>query len=242
MMRILIAEDEPLIRRGIVGIVEEAWPGRFELVQAADGTEALELLERFAPDLVITDIYMPGMTGLELIEAAQDRELRGRFVILSGYDDFNLVKKGLQLQVLDYLLKPVDREELTELLERIAGEVEREGRVGLPLSGTAGSASIAAGIRFIEGNYNREIALEHLAQAIHLHPNYVSLLFKRETGKTFVQYLQQYRIAKAQELIGDHPDLAFDKVALLVGYDSPPHFFKLFKKMTGKTPGQYRNG
>lgn len=94
--------------------------------------------------------------------------------------------------------------------------------------------------KYIQENYTSDISLDKVAELVHLHPNYVSSLYKRNTGMTFIQYVHHVRIDKAKEMILLDPDLAVDKAGVLTGYENPSHFFKVFKKLTGMTPGQFR--
>jgi two-component system response regulator YesN len=94
--------------------------------------------------------------------------------------------------------------------------------------------------KYIQDHYTNDISLDKVAELVHLHPNYVSSLYKRNTGMTFIQYVHHVRIDKAKEMILLDPDLAVDKAGVLTGYENPSHFFKVFKKLTGMTPGQFR--
>ena len=94
---------------------------------------------------------------------------------------------------------------------------------------------------YLRSHYREDITLETLAQKARLHPNYLSTLFKKEAGMSFRQYLNRFRILKACEQIQLHPELSFETLAILVGYDNPRQFFKMFKEHTGTTPGQYRH-
>ncbi|RKP57301.1 response regulator [Cohnella endophytica] len=117
-MKILLAEDEITIREGISAAIEWRDYG-FELCgQAGDGLEALSLIDRFKPDIVITDIRMPRMTGLDLIESAKRTCPQLEFIILSGHNDFSYAKSALRFGVNDYLLKPCKPEELLDILLR----------------------------------------------------------------------------------------------------------------------------
>ncbi|MBN2619255.1 MAG: response regulator [Spirochaetales bacterium] len=119
MLRVVIIDDEPNIREGLNFIIEWDKLG-FEIVgEASNGREALLLIEKWNPNVVITDINMPEFSGLDLIEQCKARNLDISFIIISGYDEFNLAKKALNLGVINYLLKPVDEEELTATLLKI---------------------------------------------------------------------------------------------------------------------------
>jgi len=127
-MRLLIVDDEPLLRQGIARIVERFGLPMEEIGQAENGREGLLVLERMKPDVVITDIKMPEMDGLDFIREAKNRGHRVQFVIVSGYEEFEYAKRGIRYGVVDYLLKPVEHDELRACLVRIMDKVEESRR------------------------------------------------------------------------------------------------------------------
>jgi YesN/AraC family two-component response regulator len=252
MLNLLVVDDEPLILAGLSTIIRNANTSFHHIETANDGIEALEKLKSFQPHLIITDIHMPEMSGLEFIKLAKENNLCHRFIILTGYDEFGYARQALRFQVLDYLLKPVDKEELVSILEETARAIEME--VEAPME-EAGEGSMAfAGLLendkysdqmnkvldYIHKRYAKDLSLEQVAKHIGLSPSYISAMFKRESGINFVPYLHTCRVVKAQQLMNEQPKLPLDKVALQVGYENPRHFFKVFKKYSGLTPGKYR--
>lgn len=125
-MKIMIVDDEALILAGIENIIINEFGEYMEIATAVDGIDALDKLKAFTPDLIITDICMPEMTGLELIEKVLKTGICSRFIILSGYADFEYAKQAMHYKALDYILKPIDKTELVELLKRISKNIEQE--------------------------------------------------------------------------------------------------------------------
>lgn len=126
MYSVLVVDDEIRQREAVIGNVEWQRAG-FEVVGGAEnGIEALDLLEKLEPDLVLTDIKMPLMTGLELAKRTREIRPATKFVILSGYDDFEYAQEAFKYNVIRYLLKPVSASELTEEFEKIGAEMDRE--------------------------------------------------------------------------------------------------------------------
>ncbi|WP_046216142.1 response regulator transcription factor [Paenibacillus wulumuqiensis] len=132
MFKVMIVDDEPAIREGLKTIVDWDAIG-FEVAEtAANGREALQKYERIRPDLMIMDIRMPGMSGLEVIEQLRQDKLRQAHVlILSGYADFEYARRALGYGVDGYLLKPVDEQEMEEELRRVHRTLEQERRVNV---------------------------------------------------------------------------------------------------------------
>ncbi|MDO4276377.1 MAG: response regulator [Eubacteriales bacterium] len=125
-MSIIIVEDEPVILRSVKRGIEQLGDGFQVVAQAYDGIEALEKIKTFCPDIVISDIVMPQMDGLEMIEAAKKQGTQARFILLSGYGEFKYAQKALDMGVVRYLLKPVDFQELGELLEDLKKDILKD--------------------------------------------------------------------------------------------------------------------
>ena len=124
--RFLIIDDEPVVREGISQIIDWAAHG-FELVGACrDGREGLQALERLKPDVVLTDICMPFVDGLELAAWISEQYPGTRTVLLTGYDEFEYAQEAVKLRVSDFLLKPITADELRGILEKIRGELDLE--------------------------------------------------------------------------------------------------------------------
>lgn len=236
MLKLMIVDDEPVIRNGLRHMILKEYDRQAEIVGASDGIEAVELLDTFHPDLLITDIQMPEMDGLQLIREAQKKKVK-RFVILSGYDEFEYARQAIRLHVSDYLLKPIRQQDLSTLLNKVAAEVAAEGERPAETPQT----SVDKFRAFVQKNYMRDVSLEEVAEHLDLHPNYVCSLLKREIGMTFVRYLHQVRIERAKELLASRSAVPLEQVARQVGYENPRHFYKVFKQYVGQTPGSFRN-
>ncbi|MHA7963970.1 response regulator transcription factor [Paenibacillus sp. CAU 1782] len=254
MLNLLVVDDEPLILAGLSTIIRNANTPFQRIETSNDAIEALEKLQSFQPHLIITDIHMPEMNGLAFIKQVKENNLCHRFIVLTGYDDFSYARQALRYQVLDYLLKPVDKEELLAILEDVAEAIELE------LSSTVGAEPAENVVAFhsildkdtyteqmnktldyIHKHYDKDLSLEQVAKHIGLSTSYVSAMFKKESGMNFVPYLHNCRVVMAQRLMNEYPKLSLDKIASQVGYENPRHFFKVFKKYSGLTPGKYRN-
>lgn len=126
MHRVLIVDDEPLIRRGLIETIDWEELG-FEVAdEAGNGEVALEMVRKLRPELLITDIKMPIMDGIRLMEAIRKEEHKLRIIVLSGYNDFEFLRKAIQLNVDNYLLKPLKQKELNEVLKMVATHIEED--------------------------------------------------------------------------------------------------------------------
>ncbi|MDF2627689.1 MAG: YesN2 [Symbiobacteriaceae bacterium] len=125
-MRILVADDEPIERTALKVIVQRYVPGAEVVGEACTGRQAVELAETLRPDVILMDINMPGMTGLEALREIRDRSPAVRCLIVSAYDHFHFAQEALRLGAVDYLLKPVKQNQMVDVLGRLVNEIHQE--------------------------------------------------------------------------------------------------------------------
>ncbi len=245
MLKLLVVDDELVILQGIVKILKEGNTPFTQIESAMDAIDALSKLSHFSPDLIITDITMPEMNGLAFIQEVKSRGLCDRFVILTGYDEFAYAKQAIRVQVIDYLLKPINKREILTLLRNVAKEIFEEKdfweKQDQHQQESAYGDHVDKIIHFIQQHYHQDLSLEQFSELTALHPSYVSQLFKKETGVSLIQYLQDFRIAKAKELLMKKKSLPVQLIGHQVGFENPQHFMKVFKKVAGCTPGTFRD-
>ena len=124
MLKAIIADDEKWICQMIAKIIDWDEIG-IELVgQAEDGLEAFNLIKTFRPDIVITDIRMPGMDGIDLVKKTREMQLKCHFIVISGFRQFEYAHNAIKYGVDDYLLKPIKKAELTSILKKIRSEFD----------------------------------------------------------------------------------------------------------------------
>ena len=125
-MRLLIAEDELLLRKRLVSTIDWSSYGISEVYEAEDGGEALEIALKEKPDIVITDIRMPELSGIDLMKKLNENSIFSKMIVVSGYDDFEYAQGALRMGAINYLLKPVDEEELLDSVKRCVEELKKE--------------------------------------------------------------------------------------------------------------------
>ena len=238
MLKILIVDDEAIIRKGLENMVKQ-WC-RFRVIGVADdGETALKWLRETAslPDLMITDLYMQYMDGLELIRQVNTLYPEIRCAILSGHEDFHLAQKAIELKVCQYITKPVEDQFLFDSLERVLEEISPGHATG---NGLYSKDVVELTIQHIHSHYQiPTLSLQELADNASVHPNYLTQLFKRRMGVPCMQFLTQVRMEKAKELLL-HSNLRISAVARHVGYENPLYFSSYFKKWVGMNPSKYR--
>jgi Response regulator containing CheY-like receiver domain and AraC-type DNA-binding domain len=247
----MIVDDDQVILSGLAGIIKKFNIPNSEIIIAFDGIDALEKLKGLGADLVITDISMPGMNGLELIKEAKALHYCNRFVILTGYDEFEFARRAIKYQVNDYLLKPINKDELLEIIHKVENEINGHDKPGkklvLPdidvcistLDRKCCSEKMVKILEYIDGNYAFDISLNQIGKEFNLHPNYICSLFS-EQDTTFLHYLEGVRIRKSIELLLYEKDKTIKDIATVSGFMNERQFYKVFRKRVGSTPGQFR--
>lgn len=241
MYKVLLVDDEKYISRGLEMGVDWKSINVNTIYTAQNGAQALSLIHKKKPDVVVTDIRMPGMNGLELIQAAKVEYPDLPFIILSGYPDFAYAQKALQYGVFRYLLKPFDLIELTECIRLLLDTLphkEPDFDTGEPTVPSL-NPTIQGILTFIEDNLTKEITIEMLSNSFGLTPNYLSSLFKKETGRGIVEHITILRIEKACDML-IHTDHKVQYICTAVGISDYFYFSKLFKKYMQVTPTQFR--
>jgi len=234
----MIVDDEYNIRDGLVNAVPWRTIGVEVVAEARDGQEALEQARKYHPDVVITDISMDEMNGLEFSEALLRERPGTKIIILSGYGEFSYAQRAVRLRVFAYLLKPVTPE---ELLAQVSEALKTVGAEPVPEAGAlSGRAVIRRALEYLEAYYaDHETSLDSLAEHLGLTPAYLSKLFKGETGRNYSEALTDLRIERAKQLLLT-TNLRTSEVGDRVGYSNPQYFATAFRKATGHTPSEFR--
>lgn len=251
-MKILLVDDEIVALNALKKRVDWLQYGFSEVLTAQDAATARELLEKNAIDLILCDIEMPGEDGLSLVEYIRGSYPDTACIMVTCHADFSYIKRSMKSQVIDYVLKPIDYEELNGLLAQFAAEKKkmaaRQGiariveRVQEQREDPADSRKnrISCVKSYIEDHIREKIYVEDLAALIHVNDQYLMRIFKRETGKSLTEYITERRIHLAGNLLKDS-NYTINFIADCVGCENYSYFTKLFKKYTGFTPREYRN-
>jgi two-component system response regulator YesN len=242
----VVAEDEERIREYIARKTMELDPSFVCVATAADGEEAAELVERHLPDLLITDIKMPELTGVELIERVRRTNPDIRILIVSGYSEFEYARRAIELDVDEYILKPVNADELRRFLLRIRIQLEAsagtvDAQFGLDRIGLQETELAKAVELYLREHFRQPYSLEHLASRFGCKTAYLIRLYRKVIGSTPTQDLIRFRIEKAKRLLTGHPHLEIKQVAAAVGYEDALYFSRLFKKEAGLNPTAFRD-
>ena len=237
-MKIIIIDDEPKIRKGLSKILN-MHPGWTVLDTFSEGESAIRFMESNPVDVVITDIHMPGMTGLDMIARLKESNRKASFVILSGYGRFEYAQRAIDLGVKKFLMKPTSPEEVTQALEQIESEMTDRAPSTLAQKPT-NNLVIMRAKEYIDLNYRRKFTLTDMANALYISPNYLSDLFKKHTGMKFSDYLLEVRMEKSKEYLMDIQYKVGD-ISALVGFSDARYFSSTFRRRYGMSPLEFRS-
>lgn len=240
---ILVVDDEPNSRLGVSDTLREWGGGTIVVDTAENGRKALDMIRSRNVDLLITDIRMPVMDGLRLLTELRGENRRIKTILLSGYAEFEYARQGLRLGAIDYLLKPVQQEQLIRTVEKALESDMREEETDA-LDGVMGKSirndNVRKALDCIHARIQEPLTIKEVARQVHLNPSYFSVLFKEETGVNFTDYLTMYRIRKAKKLLLE-TDAGLDEISERIGYQTTSYFIKTFKKLEQMTPNEFRN-
>lgn len=196
--------------------------------------EAIQILKSQKIDLLITDIEMPGNTGFDLADYILSNHLDITCCYLTSYARFDYAQKALKLQAFDYLLKPLQKEELSILLEKF------RGKFVISKTPTENySPLVEQTIAYVRTNLDKPISRESITNELHISEGHISHLFKKETGFSLTEYITNMRIEKAKKLLSDS-NISITDICEQIGYNYQAYFTKIFKEKTGVSPMQYR--
>lgn len=250
---LILVEDEEIIRRVLLHTIDWLSLGCTVAGEAENGDKALELVRKVHPDIIITDICMPGMSGIELLERAK-RECEFESIILTGHSEFEYEKKAVSLGTVEYILKPIDEEKLIEAiraavervrsrqeyqeLKRAMKQIRREAwNVELPFD-TCRNYYVRKVLEEIKQHYNEHLIIEKIAEKLNVSPGYLSKQFRKETSLNFVTALQMYRVQKAIAMMETGRWKVYE-ISEAVGYSDYKRFSVVFKKITNMTPTEF---
>lgn len=249
-MRILIVDDEQIICEGMAAILAAIPDMNLEIRDACNAVEGKRLLRSFRPDLMISDVEMPGENGLELAAYAKECVPGIRVLMLSGHDDYSYVRGAFMLQVDDYLLKPIDISQVQDMIREYYLEFECGDRIErieaifrsyCPApEETAYSPRLRDIMEYIRKNIAQDISLGKLADVFACSETLIGRLFRQETGRTFMEFVNEVRLRQAFRALLLAPRRSMQSISLDLGYASERQFFRVFKSMTGITPTQLR--
>ena len=236
--KILIADDEELVRKSISRYIELHCPLIEQIFEAADGGEAVDLITKNTPDIVVLDVQMPIYTGIDVMRLTNEAGLKPMVIILSGYNEFKYAQQAMHYGAKEYLMKPVKASELVKLINSFLEEGEKSESSETDTDANALSSIARSAEKYIDDHYSEDISLSLVASKLGLSTSYLSSKFSSETGMGFVDYVNKVRIEHACSYLKQGYYKVYE-ISEKVGFNDTKYFAKTFKKITGITPKKF---
>lgn len=256
MIKLLLVDDMQDEREGIRFLID-TYKLHVDVVEMSNGEDAFHYLLENHVDLLLTDIKMPFMDGLELTRRARNLDEQLKIIIFSAHGEFEYARRAIPYKVEHYILKPIEVGEFVQVMEqtirlceqaqelkRQEGIVQQTLRLAVQsenrdLNAKSTNKGIGHIMDIIHTEYMNDLGLEYIAEKVYMSPGYVSNLFKKETGQSFMRALTAHRLLKAQELLRE-TNMKVADISRRVGYPNPSYFCNLFKSHFGVSPAQFR--
>lgn len=232
----MVADDEEYLLTAMQKLIDWESMGCELIYCARNGRELIDRAVELQPDIVITDIKMPIMGGMEVAEYIYENMNRTIVIFLTGYADFEYAKEAIHYDVSDYIIKTAMLDQLPESIIKATKKLEKLDSV--IADDEWKSDDIMARLqRYIEANYTKKMTLIEIAGAVHANRSYISRLYKQKTGVNLFDAINRLKIEKAKEMI--RGGLKVYEAADKVGFDDVAYFSKVFKKIEGTSPKDY---
>lgn len=233
---ILVVDDEKWIRKGIISKIYKSGLGIDQVYEAVDGTDAIKIIDECKPGIVLTDIVMPRMDGLQLIEHTIQCYDDIQFIIISGYSEFEYAQKALNLGAKGYILKPITEKDLFSTLDKALNLDSSTSNSDADAKTMGKTDEIK---KYIETHFHEDLTVKGIADTFGFNPDYLSNLFRKTEGVTLTTYITNIRMEKACQMLLES-DAPVYYIAHKVGYNDYQYFHRVFKREKDMTPCEYR--
>ncbi len=251
MLKVLIAEDEDIIRKGLVFTIDWLSMDCVVVAEAANGEEGLQKIIEYKPDVVITDIKMPKLDGIEMVRQGLEY-VKFKSVFLTSYAEFEYAKRAIALKAYEYLLKPIDENKIIEVIQQIHDELDMNKETEFVLESVKNSSAktdlnyyiemdksengyVAKSIQIMKDKYMDKIGIESISDELGVSASYLSRKFKEVTNHSFLDLLNTYRVQQAIRLLSAGKYRVYE-ISDLTGFTDYKHFCTVFKRYTSMSP------
>lgn len=242
MYRVVLIDDEKLIVEGLRKVIK--WEDyRCEVVAtASDAVSGAAAIRQFQPQILFTDIRMPGDDGLTMLAGLRSEYPDMQVIVLTGYRDFQYAQEAIRLGVARFLLKPSKMGEINEALKAVTERLDRAAprEEEEALQEHSGSFLVRQATAYIEKHYAEKLTLQEVADACYVSQWHLSKLLNKHTEGNFYDVLNSVRINAAKRLLRD-PSKKIGEIGEMVGYADTAHFARVFRKIVGMSANEYRN-
>jgi two-component system response regulator YesN len=251
MLKILIAEDEDIIRKGLVFTIDWLSMDCVVVAEAVDGEDGLQKIIEFKPDVVITDIKMPKLDGIEMVRRGLEH-VKFKSIILTSYTEFEYAKKAIELKAYEYLVKPIDENKMIEVIQGLHDQLDMNREAEFVLENLKNpsakkdlnyymqldnteSGYVAKTIEMMKDKYMEKIGIESISEELGVSASYLSRKFKEVTDHSFLDLLNAYRVQQAIKLLNTGRYRVYE-ISDLTGFSDYKHFCTVFKRYTSMSP------
>jgi len=251
MYKVLIIEDENMIRRFLLQRTNWAELNCEVVGEAVNGKEGLEKIIELNPDIVITDIRMPLLSGLEMLSKAQ-KVCTFKSIILSAYNDFTYAQTALRLGACEYLLKPITAEQLADAIKKVCKYLHTSNitvkqhntrdsfdAVKLEKRKENFSPYVKKMYAYVKSNFKEKINIHDLSERYGVSATYLNRIFKYEVGFPFNDFLNRYRIHISISMLKSGSGYIYE-IAEKTGFTDYKYFTEVFRKYIGCTPSDFK--
>ena len=257
MYKVAIMDDNQIVLDSILKTIDWESLDCTVCCTADNGIDGRAKILSHCPDIVITDIMMPGFDGLELTRLIKQEMPGIKFILITGYSSMDFARQSIRLGVFDYIPKPIDNEELMKVIREAIQKIEEERKEkqgvlpdaaqpqdqvlafieGVKNNRKNYSALVQQVLDYIEKNLYSDLSLKKTADEFFISPSYLSSLFKKDTGQSFISYVTMSKLNQAKLLLAN-PRYKVYEVGNMVGYKDYSYFYQVFKKYYGYAPGK----
>lgn len=255
MYNLIVADDEKIVLDGIVNIIPWRDVGIEVVGKASNGRELLKEAKEKEPDIILTDIRMPYLDGLDAVSLIREELPDTLFIIITAFEEFEYAKRAIEYGAVGFLTKPILKKEVIEQMKTTVKKLDerkshREELMRMKHAMSHGAIAqvkreepecpIDRAISYINNNLDRGLMLTEVAEYMHMNASYFSRYFKESFGMSYIDYLKQQKVKRAKELLAT-TNFKIYEISDQLGYNSIQYFSLLFKNSTGMTPQEYKN-
>lgn len=238
MWKIALADDESYIREALSSMISWESMNCFVSTVCANGQELMDAIIKEQPNIVIVDINMPLVDGLEVSRFIYENYPKIQVIILSAYSEFEYARKAIAYNVCEYVRKISILEELPKAVKKAVANLE-ENQAGREIEKMESNDLHSKMERYIEEHFKEKISLEKMSEELHANKSYLSRLYKEKKGINISDAILQRKVDAAKEYLRK-TDLKIYEVSGKVGFDDTGYFSKVFKKYTGQSPKEFQ--
>ncbi|MDM5331568.1 response regulator [Neobacillus sp. CF12] len=245
--KVVLVDDDAIVIEFLKKVIPWQDFGFQVVASFQDSSAALEFMLANPYDVLITDIGMPKLNGIELIGQLKKSNIHSNNVILSCHDEFTFAQQAIKLEAYDYILKEsMEESNIIDLLERLKKKLDQERNTSYQheiatklIEMTTRNEDVLKAQKYVESHLENKISLTEVAAHLHLNSSYFSRMYKKETGEGFVEYVTRMKMEKAVELL-DQSIKSVEQIAYELGFESKSYFLKTFKRFYGLSPKSYK--